>query len=146
FTALPSAATGTFPVTVTGAVGSVSRSATVMLSVNGTPDFQVSVSPGSLSVSPGANGTTTVTVTSLSGFSGFVGLSVGPLPSGVTAAWSPPSVSLSAGGTASATLKLNVATTTVNGSYNLTVAGAVGNTTHTAPLTLAVGVVPDFSL
>ncbi|MBU6410814.1 MAG: DUF1349 domain-containing protein, partial [Verrucomicrobia bacterium] len=55
------------------------------------PDFSLSASPGSLTIVQGANGTSTITVNPIGGYSGTVSLSASGLPSGVTASFNPAS-------------------------------------------------------
>src|SRR5258708_10760033 len=50
-----------------------------------TPNFSLSASPASLSVTQGAGGSSTVTVTPSGGFTGSVSLSASGLPAAVTA-------------------------------------------------------------
>src|SRR6185369_13317375 len=57
-----------------------------------TPDYSVSASPASVTVTQGGSGNSTVTVTSINSFSSAVSLSASGLPSGVTASFSPASV------------------------------------------------------
>ena len=54
------------------------------------PNFSLSASPSSMTITQGANGSTTITVTPENGFTGNVSLSVSGLPSGVTASFIPP--------------------------------------------------------
>jgi len=49
--------------------------------------FTLSASPGSLTVTQGSSGTTTITVADEGGFTGSVNLAVSGLPSGVTASF-----------------------------------------------------------
>ena len=113
----------------------------------GTPfyivDYTVSVSPSSLSIVQGGSGSTTVTVTSLGVFSSPVDLSISGLPTGVSASFSPPSVTPPEGGYETSTLTLSVLSTAPTGSYLLTITGscvgASGETiTRTASLTLTI--------
>src|ERR1041385_8498989 len=56
----------------------------------GTPDFSLSASPSSLSVTQGSSGSSTITVNKLNGFTGSVSLSASGLPAGVDATVNPP--------------------------------------------------------
>ncbi|GIE90171.1 S8 family serine peptidase [Actinoplanes regularis] len=82
-------------------------------------DFTVSVSPGSATVDPGGSATTTVTTATTVGDPQVVRLSLGDLPSGVTATITPSSV-LSG---ASATLRVTAAATVLMGTYPIVVTG-----------------------
>src|SRR4029077_18297508 len=100
-------------------------------------DFSVSATPSTQSVAPGGSTTYTVTVGSLGGFSGTVGLGVSGLPGGnTTAGFNPTSVT----GSGTSTLTVNTTTATPGGTYTLTISGTSGSTPHTASVSLAVTV------
>jgi len=85
-------------VTVTGTAttvcGTLSHSITIPLTVNTPPppDFSLSASPSSQTVTVGSRTSYTVSVGALNGFSGSVSLSNGSLPTGVTASFNPTSI------------------------------------------------------
>ncbi len=106
-----------------------------------SPDFTISSSPISLTIQPGSSGTSTISLSSISGFSGTVSLSSSASPSGLTASPSPTSVSLSSGGSASSTLTVSSSTPA---SYTVTVTGASGSLSH--PTTVTVTVTPPASV
>lgn len=76
----------------------------------------VSTNPQAVIIRQGSNGTITVTATSPYDFEGEVTFSCS-LPSGVTESYSPGSVTLTSGGTASTTLTLTVSSVVVKGIY-----------------------------
>ena len=87
-----------------------------------------------------------VTVSPLDGFSSSVTLGTGGLPSGVTASFSPASVS---GGSGTSTLTLSASGSTASGIYSLgsvTITGSGGSIARTSPLTLIVPATPGFSV
>src|SRR4029077_599580 len=88
----------------------------------------------------GANGSSTISVVSLNGFTGSVSLSASGLPSGVTAALS------ATPATISSTLTLTASGTATGGTATVTITGTSGNLTHTTSLSLTVTAVPTFSL
>jgi len=97
---------------------------TVNLSGYG-PYFTPSVSPTSITVNPGAQGSSTVTVTPYGDFTGQINLTCSGAPSNSTCAISPTSVTLDGTGTAqTATLTLTTTASTPAGTYPLTVTGA----------------------
>jgi hypothetical protein len=98
----------------------------------GSPDFGLSASPGSLTVSQGSNGSSTITVSPLNGFSGSVSLSASGLPGGVTASFNPSST------TGTSTLTLTASSTAATGTSTVTVTGSSGSLTHTATISLTV--------
>ena len=79
----------------------------------------VSANPNAITVNQGNSKTVTVTVTSLNNFAGEVSLNCARLSSGVTATFSPASVTLAAGGKASSTLTLAVSSTATKGTYGM---------------------------
>jgi len=131
-TASSTATTGSSTVTITGMSGSLTNTTTISLSVVAPPNFTLSASPSSLSVTQGANATSMITVNALNGFGGSVSLSASGLPSGVTASFSPnPAASTS-------TLTLTASDTAVVGTATVTVTGMAGTLTNTTPINLTV--------
>jgi hypothetical protein len=130
---------GSYPLTIQGTSGPLTRTAAVTLVVNGG-DFSLSATPTSRTIIPGGTTTYTATVGALNGFTGTVALSVTGLPSGATGSFTPSSVTTSGSST------LNVATTaaTPPGTYPLTIRGTSGPLTRTATVTLVVN--GDFSI
>ncbi|GAA1398021.1 M4 family metallopeptidase [Catellatospora coxensis] len=107
-------------------------------------DFSLSVSPGSGTVQRGSTVTTTVVTATTSGSAQTVNLTANGLPSGVTASFSPASVT--SGG--SSTLTLTASASAATGSAGVTVTGT-GSATHSATYTVTVTSVPsgdDFSV
>ncbi|MGH8041769.1 MAG: pre-peptidase C-terminal domain-containing protein [Rudaea sp.] len=96
------------------------------------PDFSIAASPGSVSVTQGASGTSTVTISPQNGFSGSVALSASGLPSGVSAAFNPAST------TGNSTLTLSASSVAVTGTVTVTITGVSGALTHTTTLNLTV--------
>src|SRR5215831_10104890 len=109
----------------------------------GNPDFSVTASPASQSVTQGNGTSYTVTVTPSGGFTGSVGLTVSGLPAGASGTFNP--TPLTSG---NSTLTITTSSTTPTGSFPLTITGTSGTTTHTASVTLVVTapVVGDFSV
>jgi len=109
------------------------------LAPTATGGIQLSASPSNLTISPGASGTTTITVQDLGGFTGSVNLSISGLPSGVTAAFTPNPV------TGSGALTLTVSNSAIRASYLLTITGTSGSMTASTSLALQVNA-PGFSI
>ncbi len=103
-----------------------------------TPDYSVSASPGSVSIVQGSSGTSTITVSSVNGFNSAVSLTASGLPSGVTASFSPSSVTPPANGSGTSTLTLTASGTATLGNATVTVTGTSGSTTRTASISLTV--------
>jgi hypothetical protein len=136
FTYQASSSGQTLTVTYTQAnstVGNVTLQAATLVG-SATPSFTLSASPTTNSVALGNNGSYTLTVGALNGFSGSVGLSVSGLPTGVTATFTPATVS----GAGTSNLVLMVGAGTAPGTYALTVTGSSGSLSQTASLNLVV--------
>jgi len=105
---------------------------------NTTPDFTVSASPSSLTITQGSNGTSTITITSLNGFNSATTLSASGLPGGVTAAFSTNPVTPPANSTATSTLTLTASGTATTGNATVTITGTSGALTHSTTIALTV--------
>ncbi len=141
-TASGTATTGTATVTITGTSGSLTHTTTVSLTVNSAtqPNYSLSASPSSVTITQGTSGTSTITINPTNGFSGSVSLSASGLPSGVTATFNPSST------TSTSTLTLTASSTATTGSATVTIAGTSGGLTHTTTIALTVNPGPNFSL
>ena len=134
-TANPTATTGTVTVTLTGTSGTLPpKTTTLSLTVNAqvAPDYTLSASPSSVTVTQGSNGTSTITVSPQNGFTGSVNLSTSSLPSGVTASFSPNPT------TTTSTLTLAASPTATTGTVTVTITGNASGLTRTTTLTLRV--------
>lgn len=101
----------------------------------GTTNFFISITPGTQSVVPGSSTTFTISINSYNGFTGAVALSLGGLPNGVTANFSPTSVNVS--GTSA--LTISTLQSTPLGTYVLTITGTSGSLNPSVSASLAVG-------
>ena len=137
-TANSTATLGQYNVTVIGTSGNLAVSAALSVTIY-APAFTLSAYPG-VSISPGNSGTSSVGVNSQYGFSGIVGLAVSGLPSGVTASFSPTSIS-----TGTSQLTLTASSTASLGSYTVIISGTSGNVTTTTAITLGI-YAPGFTL
>jgi hypothetical protein len=127
---------GSYPLTITGTSGSLTHSTTVNLVVNATgpPDFSISASPSSQTVTRPNSTTYSVTVTALNGFTGTVTFSARSLPSGASASFNPTSVA----GHGTSTMTVSTTSSTSPGTFNVRIRGTSGGTRHTATVTLIV--------
>ncbi len=125
---------GTFTVTVTGASGSLTHSATVMVTIR---DFTVTASPTTLAILASSTATSTMTVAPINGFAGTVTLTSTVSPADLTCTLSPNSIVLGAS---------QASTFSCSGSagvYTITVTGSSSSITHTATVTVTV---QDFTI
>jgi subtilase family serine protease len=102
------------------------------LTVPAGPSFSLTASPNSLTIAPGAQGTSTITVVPAGGFSGSVTLNATGLPSGVTAGFSPNPTSTTS------TLTLTVASGTAAGTSTITIGGTSGSLTASTTVSLTI--------
>src|SRR2546422_1013966 len=101
-----------------------------------TPTFTLSPSPSSVSFAAGGSATSTLTVSSVNGFTGTVSLVSSVSPStGLTASLSPSSVSLTSGSKATSLLTLSNGST---GSYTVSLTGSSGSLTKTGSVSVTV--------
>src|SRR5205807_489655 len=121
---------------------SITHTTTVGLTVTTGPDFSLSASPASRSITAGSSGSYTVSVAVVGGFGGAVSLSLSGLPAGATASFSPLTVT----GAGSSTLTVSSARTTPPGTYTLTITAVSGGTTRSTTVVFAVGPAPDFAV
>ena len=98
------------------------------------PEFSISATPPSQTVSSGASTAYTVTLTSMGGFSELVSLSVTDLPADTTGTFDPPTVTP----TGASTLTVSTDVTTPGGIYTLTITGTNGGLTHSTTVELVV--------
>lgn len=107
-----------------------------------TPDFSLSASPSSLTVTQGSSGSSTITVTPSGGFTGSVTLSASGLPSGVTASFGTNPT------TSSSSVTFTASSTATTGTSTVTITGTSGSLTHTTTISLTVNAAatPNFSL
>jgi hypothetical protein len=101
-------------------------------------DFTVAVSPSSLTVARSTSGTYILTVTPVGEFSGTLSLSCGGVPGGTTCAISPTQVTLSASGSAQATVTITAAQNASKGTHTLTFTGTSGGLNHKVTASLII--------
>ena len=123
---------GTYPLTIQGTSGPLTRTTNVTLVVNG--DFSISATPASITINRGGTATYTVTITAGTGFSGTVDLSVTGVPPRTTATFNPASVVNSG----TSTLTIATQNNTQKRTSTLTITGTGGGRTHSTTVTLTV--------
>ena len=97
-------------------------------------DFSIAATPGTLTVTAGGSGTTSVTTALVSGTAESIALSAGSLPAGVSAAFTPGSVLAGAG----SSLTLSVGTAVAPGVYSISLTGTAPSASHSLALSLTV--------
>ncbi len=113
-----------------------------------TPDFSIMSNPSSLTFLQGSSGTSTITLTSLNGFSGTVNLAATASPVGPTPSLIQTSVTISAGTPGTSTLTVSTTSSTLSGTYTVKINGTSGSTTHSTVVTVQVNAPAsqDFSI
>ncbi len=100
-----------------------------------TPDFLISATPlKPATLAPGSSATSTITLTSVGGFSGSVALSCSGLPSGANCNFVP----LSLSGPGNSALTITTTASTPVGTYHLLVVGTSSSLVHERTVTLTV--------
>ncbi|HIE22601.1 MAG TPA: hypothetical protein EYP68_00020 [Candidatus Korarchaeota archaeon] len=122
-----------------------SRSIPTGPSVTGEQDFEVSIDPSSLAIFAGQSMECTVTVTSISGFSSEVSLSISlePSTSLISVLLSPSAVTPPSDGSVSAILVINTKKDVPAGAYTITVSGTSEGKSRSATLILAISSVQE---
>lgn len=107
-----------------------------------TPNFSLSASPASLSVTQGSSGSSTITVTPSGGFTGSVSLSASGLPAGVSASFGTSPT------TSTSLVTFTASSSAATGTATVTITGTSGTLTHTTTISLTVNATatPNFSL
>lgn len=103
------------------------------------PGITLGISPAGQSITRGQAATYTVSITSTGGFTGAVTLTASGVPNGASAAFSPPSVTLTSGSTRTSTLTVSTTASTPIATGTITVKGAAsGNVNGTVSAGLTV--------
>ncbi len=122
---------GTYTVTVTGKSPTstwIAASVNVAALVTASADLTIAASPTVVTIAPGTTQTSTIALHSVNGFAGSLTPTVTVAPKGPTAKLSPSTITLTAGGTGSATLSVTAGTSLANGTYTATVSIPVSRT------------------
>jgi len=155
---LPAGTSGSWSVTVRGTNiagdgvpgnGDTTDQDFALLVYNGTtsapaPDFSLSASPSSQTVTAGGSASFTVSNTALNGFASSISLSATPAISGVTYAFAPNPMAPDG----SSTLTCTTTASATTGTQTLTITGTGGSLTRTTTVTLTINApaTPDFTL
>ncbi len=134
FLVAPTAAWGDYSVTVQATSGKLLHTAMLNLKIVPAADFILSASPPSVSARAGGSGTSQITMTAKNGFSASVSLTAVALPAGITASFSPTSITIST----PSTVTLAVSASVAPGSYSIAVQGASAALVHSVTVNLVV--------
>jgi hypothetical protein len=139
--ASPTITAGNVVLFITGTSGNTFNTGFLQLQIT---DFSVAAGQADLTVPATGSATSSIFLSSLNGFTGFVNLQVTGAPSGVSATIAPNSIFLSSGNSTStsSTLTVNASGATA-GNYDLTITGSSGPTVHKLTVKLHV---TDFML
>lgn len=97
--------------------------------------FSLTAGPANRTVTAGSNASYTATTTATSTFSGAVNLAADGLPSGASCSFNPASIT---GGSGFATLNCTTSSSTLAGTYTITITGTAGSLSHSATVSLTV--------
>lgn len=138
-------APGTYNLTVRGTGTSVTAQTTaISVTVAAPPGITLATSPATLSLAAGGTTTATVTITRLGGFAGDVALAATGLPTGVTAAFAPATLT---GTTLTSTLTLTAAANATLGAATVSItASGTGITAQSSSVALSVAAAQGYSL
>jgi len=120
----------------------VSNTSIVTVSVTEAPDFQLSISPTTRTISPGDSAEYTVSLIRTGGFASSVALSISGLPDEADGFFDPESIR----GSETSELTIDTTSDIAAGDYTFTVTGTGGGKTRTKTAKLVLSVVSDFTL
>ncbi len=126
---------GTYLLTVTATSAALVHSTVLTLTVNPAPGYTLAATPATQTLTSGKSATVTIVESATGGFADTVVLSITGLPPGVTAVFSPASLSAA---TLSSTLTLTSTTVAKQGTYTLNVSGSSGTISKTATIVLTL--------
>src|SRR5208337_1516719 len=112
--------------------------------VTAVPNFAIASSPGSLSITQGNQGASTITTTVSGGFNSAISLSASGAPSGTTVSFNPNPIP--APGSGRSTMTIMVGGSTAPGTYPITVTGNGGGIQQNTTVTLTVTAAPNFTI
>ncbi len=130
--------TGSYLVTVQVTSSVVSHSTSFTVTVSPAPDFTITASPASLTVHQSNYNTTTIFLTSASGFAGSVSFSASTPFAFLSIAGGQSPLKLVAGGSNSTLMAISATNLTPLGTYSVNVTGTSGGLFHTITITVLV--------
>jgi hypothetical protein len=130
-------AVGSYSIQATATSGTLSHSGSETLTIQApvNPDFALTLTPSSLSLTSGTQGSFQIAMQASGGFSGDVQVEISGLPTGATVS---PSGTIDLSSSQSQTVTVATANALNAGSYSLNVAATAGSLNHSATETLSV--------
>jgi len=101
-------------------------------------NFLITASPAALNIAAGTSTNSTIAITSVNSFIGAVGLTIAPVPTGWTAAFTPTSLAIVSGGSKSSILSITPPSSAPTGTYTFTVVGTSGSINHSVTVTVNI--------
>jgi len=120
----------------------VTNTSIITVSATEAPDFELSISPSTKTISPGDSAEYTVSLIRTGGFASSVALSISGLPDEADGFFDPESIR----GSETSELSIDTTSDIGAGNYTFTVTGTGGGKSRTKTAKLAVSVVSDFAL
>jgi hypothetical protein len=128
-------APGTHTLTIKGtATGMADKTTTVALTVGAAGSFTIEASPPTITMAPGENRVSTITIVRTT-LTAAVALSLVNPPTGITGTFTPPTLT---GSALTSSLQVSAAGTVAPGPYTLTVQGVAESVTQTTTIALTV--------
>jgi hypothetical protein len=103
---------------------------------NPANDFSLTASSSTLNATQGSSVSTTISTSTTGSFNSSISLVASGLPAGTSATFSPSSIA--APGSGSSLLTISVGSTTLAGTYNVSITGSGGSKSHSANIALTI--------
>jgi len=145
FQAAATAPVGAVTVAITGTSGKLTSSTKLVLQVQ-QPTFTLSSAPNALLLNPGSTVTSTITLSPEYGFAGSATLSASGLPAGVTATFSPATISSSTSTNSTMTLKATASTAQTETGFTLIGTSGALKVSQQVPLRVAAPAICFYSI
>jgi hypothetical protein len=120
----------------------VTNTSIITVSVTEAPDFELSISPTTRTISPGDSAEYNVSLVRTGGFASYVALSISGLPDEADGFFDPESIK----GSETSELTIDTTSDLGAGTYTFTVTGTGGGKTRTKSAKLVASAVSDFTL
>ena len=134
---------GNYSLRFTGTSGSISHSIAITVSILShppppPPDFSIQINPSSQTVTPGGTASYTITLSSLNGFNGNIGLTTFSSTTGLSESLNHSSLLVLRGGSATATLTISTIRATPIATSRIAIEATSGQLSHYSAVDLIV--------